>query len=157
MQEMIGDLVRAYEAGRVSRRQLIQGLAAIAGAAAAVAAPPQVPSTFSGVSINHTALRVTNIARSRDFYQKHFGLPVIQQSESQCFLGLGPNFLALFRNQAAGLDHHCIAIEKFNAEAVVEELKRQGFSPRRPAGSDRVYFPDPDGLVVQVSAVDHRA
>jgi len=30
----------------------------------------------------------------------------------------------------------------------MEELKRQGLTPSRPSGSDRVYFPDPDGLTV---------
>jgi len=39
----------------------------------------------------------------------------------------------------------------------MEELKRQGLNPNRPSGTDRVYFPDPDGLTVQLSSVDHHA
>ncbi|MDW8353887.1 MAG: VOC family protein [Bryobacterales bacterium] len=99
------------------------------------------------------AVRVTDVARSRDFYQKRFELPVLSHSASSCFLGLGPEgFLALFRGQRAELDHCCIAVEHFRADAAVEELRRQGLNPNRPAGTDRVYFRDPDELVVQISA-----
>ncbi len=66
-------------------------------------------------------------------------------------------YQALFSSTYPGLDHYCIAIEDFNADAVIPRLKRQGLDPRRPAGTDRVYFHDPDGIEVQFSAVDHRA
>ncbi len=151
MNQIISSMLTSYERGRVSRRQLIQGLAALAAAAQTV---PASASTFQGVAINHLALRVTHVQRSRDFYQKHLGLPVIRESANDCFLGLGKNFLTLFRNQNPGLDHHCIAIENFKVDSVMDELKRQGLNPTRR--SDRVYFPDPDGLVVQLSSVDHR-
>ena len=154
MEQLISRLLEGYERGRVTRRRLIQGLGAIAAAGYAV---PADGSTFQGVALNHIAIRVTNVPRSRDFYQKHLGLPVIHESETNCFLGLGKNFLKLFQNPNPGLDHYCIAIENFKADAVMEELKRQGLNPNRPSGSDRVYFPDPDGLTVQLSSVDHHA
>jgi catechol 2,3-dioxygenase-like lactoylglutathione lyase family enzyme len=152
MKDMISIMLESYERGRVTRRQLTQGLAAIA--AASYTAPAH-GSTFQGVALNHIAIRVTNVQRSRDFYQKHLGLPVIRESQDNSFLGLGKNFLTLFRNQNPGLDHFCVAIENFKAESVMEALTRQGLSPRRPNGTDRVYFPDPDGLEVQLSSVDH--
>jgi hypothetical protein len=68
-----------------------------------------------------------------------------------------PTLLTLFENQKPGLDHFCIAIEDFKAEAVMDQLNRQGLKPRRPSGTDRIYFPDPDEIEVQVSAVDHHA
>jgi catechol 2,3-dioxygenase-like lactoylglutathione lyase family enzyme len=154
MQEIISKIVQHYESGAISRRQLVQGLAAVATAAQTASA---AESTFRGLGLNHVALGVADVERSRDFYQKHFGLPVIRDGRSNCFLGLGKNFLALFRNEKPGMDHYCIAIDNYNPDAVVEELKRQGLNPRRPAGSNRVYFPDPDGLVIQVSSVDHHA
>ncbi len=153
MEQIISRMLDSYEGGAVSRRQLIQGLAAVTLAAQAGSASA---STFQGLEINHVALRVSSVTRSRDFYQEHFGLPVVRQSSSSCFLGMGKNFLALFHNQNAGMDHFCIAIRNYQADSVVEELKRQGLNPRRPAGSNRVYFPDPDGLEVQVSAADHQ-
>ena len=146
-------MLESYEHGNISRRTLLRGLVALA--AGAHAAPAAGSSTFRGVAINHIALRVTDVPRSRDFYRKHLGLPVIRESRASCFLGVGKNFLALFENSNPGLDHYCLAIENFQADSVVQELERQGFTPRRPPGTNRVYFPDPDGLVVQLSAVDH--
>lgn len=154
MEQLISRLLEGYERGRVTRRQLIQGLGAIAAASYVV---PADGSTFQGVALNHIAIRVTNVPRSRDFYQKHLGLPVLHESETNCFLGLGKNFLTLFQNPNPGLDHYCIAIENFKVDAVMEELKRQGLNPNRPSGTDRIYFPDPDGLTVQLSSVDHHA
>jgi catechol 2,3-dioxygenase-like lactoylglutathione lyase family enzyme len=154
MQRIIANILSDYERGIVSRRQLIQ---ALTGLVAAAAAAPAANSTFQGVGLNHIAVRVTSIPRSRDFYQKQFGLPLLHEAEDNCFLGLGKNFLTLFRNEKPGLDHFCIAVENFNADTVMEQLERQGLKPRRPAGSDRVYFPDPDGLEVQLSAIDLHA
>ena len=72
MKEIIASLLESYERGKVSRRQLIQGLAAIAASAHTV---PAFGSTFRRVALNHIAIRVTNVQRSRDFYQKHLGTP----------------------------------------------------------------------------------
>lgn len=154
MERIISGILEEYERGNVSRRHLIQSLAALA-----LAAPPApaAESTFKGVGLNHIAIRVADIRRSREFYQKHLGLPLIRESEASCFLKMGDEFLTLFMNERPGLDHYCVAIENFKPEAVMSELNRQGLKPRRPAGTDRIYFPDPDGLEVQLSPVDHRA
>ena len=154
MRNLISKILESNELGTIGRRRLLQGLVALAAASNAADA---YASTFQGVSLNHLAIRVTDVERSRDFYQKLLGLPVIHQGQDNCFLGLGKNFLTLFRNQNPGLDHYCIAIDKFSADSVMETLKQQGLNPRRPNGSDRVYFLDPDGIEVQLSSVDHHA
>ena len=153
MKNLVSNLLYAYENGRLSRRQLVQSVAALAAGASAASAKG---STFQGVEVNHVALQVTDVARSRDFYRKHFGLPVVRESARNCFLGLGRNFLALFQNPRPGMNHYCIAIEDYEVGKVTEELRRQGFNPRQPAGSRRVYFDDPDGIEVQLSASDHQ-
>ncbi len=153
METVIAKMVEKYEGGKIGRRELIAGLALIASAARPAPAAPA--STFKGVGFNHLALDVTDIARSRDFYMKHLGMSVIRESSSDCFLGLGPDFLALFKRPKAEMDHFCIAIENYEVAAVTEELKRQGLNPRQPSGSRRVYFPDPDGLTVQLSSATH--
>ena len=154
MERIISEMLREYENGRTNGRHLIQGLCALA-----LAASPALTaeSTFKAVGLNHIAIRVADIRRSREFYQKHLGLPLIRESETSCFLKMGDEFLTLFRNDRAGLDHYCVAIENFKPDAAMSELNRQGLKPRRPSGSDRIYFPDPDGLEVQLSSVDHRA
>ncbi|MCC6857963.1 MAG: VOC family protein [Bryobacterales bacterium] len=153
MERIVSKMLEEYERGTVSRRRLVHSLAAL------LAAPPAQPaaSTFKGVGLNHIAVRVADIPRSREFYQKHLGLPLISQSETSCFLRLGDEFLTFFRNERPGLDHYCIAIENFQPDAVMSTLQRQGLKPRRPAGTDRIYFPDPDGLEVQLSSADHMA
>ncbi len=154
MQHIIASILDRYESGQVSRREVIGMLAALAAAAPAASAPA---APFRGVGLNHIAVRVTDIPRARAFYQELLGLPLISESPSSCFLGLGNEFLTLFRNRIPGLDHFCIAIENFRPDAVMEQLAARNLKPRRPAGTDRVYFHDPDGLEVQLSAVDHRA
>ena len=154
MERIISGMLKDYESGHVSRRHLIRTLSALTLAGSSAFAEE---STFKGVGLNHIAIRVADIRRSREFYQKHLGLPLIRESETSCFLKMGDEFLTLFRNERPGLDHYCVAIEHFTPDAVMRELTRRGLEPRRPAGTDRIYFADPDGLEVQLSAVDHRA
>lgn len=158
MRETIEDLVRQYERGRLSRRQLVAHLAAVAaaaaglGAAAGRAEEPEAEggSTFRATRIDHLALRVTDVARSRDFYRRHLGLrPTGRCSEASCFLDCGEDFLALFRGAAPGLAHFSFAIEGYAAGDAVDRLRAAGLDPVRRG--NRVYFPDPDGIEVQVS------
>ena len=153
METVISKFVQSYERGKISRRELISGLALLAAAPSPAGAAPA--STFKGLGFNHLALNVTDLARSRDFYMKHFGMNVLRASSSDCFLGLGPDFLALFKRDKAEMDHFCIAIENYEVNAATEELKRQGLDPDQPSGTRRVYFRDPDGLTVQLSSLDH--
>jgi len=153
METAISKIVQNYERGKISRRELISGLALLAAAPRPTAAAPA--STFKGLGLNHLALDVTDIARSRDFYMKHLGMNVLRESASDCFLGLGPDFLALFKREKAEMDHFCIAIENYEVAAVTAELKRQGLNPDQPSGTSRVYFRDPDGLMVQLSSATH--
>ena len=154
MHKFIAGILDRYESGHLSRRDLIQTLASLAAAAPAASA---AGSTFKGVGLNHVAVRVTDIPRSKAFFQDLLGLPLMSESDSSCFLQLGHQFLTLFKNEKPGLDHYCMEIEAFRPDEVMDQLKRKGLQPRRPAGTDRIYFPDPDGLEVQLAAVGHRA
>jgi catechol 2,3-dioxygenase-like lactoylglutathione lyase family enzyme len=163
MRHLISGMLERYERGKVSRRELIQGLAALAvgavgrsASAASQATSPAAESPFKGVDLNHIALRVTDVARSRDFYSKLLGLPVARDSGGSAFLGLGSNFLALFRSGEPGLDHYCISVENYEVGAVTRKLRDLGLNPRQPEGSRRVYFSDPDRLTVQFSESGHQ-
>jgi catechol 2,3-dioxygenase-like lactoylglutathione lyase family enzyme len=154
MTRVIESMLERYEQGRIGRRELVAALAGLAGAGRSGAAEP---STFRAHGLNHIALRVADIPRSRDFYRKHFGMPVLTESQGSCFLGIGKeHFLTLFRGARGELDHYCIAIENFRPDAVIQELQRQGLKADRPSGTDRIYLPDPDGIRVQVSAAGHK-
>jgi len=74
MRELIATILDRYESGRVSRRDLIRTIAALAAAAQSA---PAASSTFKGAGLNHIAVRVTDIPRTRAFYQGLLGLPII--------------------------------------------------------------------------------
>lgn len=112
-------------------------------------------SLFTAVEFNHMALSVSDVGRSREFYQMLLGLPVTSQGARNTFLGMGKNFLALFQGSPTGLNHYCYAIRDYEVGRAVEMLDAKGLRPRREA--NRVYFPDPDGLTVQLSEVGHGA
>ena len=147
-------LVEEYEQGRLSRRQLAARLVALGAAVAttrgASANAPQ-GSTFQATGLDHVALTVRDVARSRDFYRDHLGLEVIREEGGRsCFMGRGDGFfLALFQGDEGRLNHYCYRIEDYDADRVVETLRQAGIEPRREG--NRVYFDDPDGIEVQFS------
>lgn len=154
MEARIENLVTDYERGRLSRRELVQGLAALA--ASTVAFAQEAPrTTFQATGLNHIALRVPDLGRSRDFYVKHLGLAVSRESASSCFLTCGDNFVALFRGSEPAMDHYCYAVEDYRVEDAEAKLQEQGLEPR--VQGQRIYFDDPDGLEVQLAASGHRA
>ncbi|HVR35728.1 MAG TPA: VOC family protein [Methylomirabilota bacterium] len=160
MQHEIEQMLHDYETGRVTRREMVTRLGTIAalmaGAGRVIGAenPPAGGSTFQATELNHIALRVTDIPRSRDFYLKHLGMEVSRDSASSAFLNFGNNFLALFRGDEAGLDHYCYSVRNYNVDQAEEKLRAAGIENiRRTSG--RIYFPDPDNLTVQLAAERH--
>ena len=160
MDTEITSMVRAFEEGRLTRRQLVTHLGAFMALAAAGARPSAAAdarSTFEGTEINHIALRVPDVARSRDFYVKHLGLKVSRDATpANCFLECGErNFVALFRGNEPGMDHYCYSVEDYNVTRAEEKLKAEGFTPRVVRRDGRIYFSDPDGLTVQLASATH--
>ena len=151
-------LVNAFERGQLSRRQLIVQLMAIGaasagfGSLAAAAEPATQPSTFTATTIDHLALSVTDVRRSVAFYQKHLGLRLTRgggENDGSAFLNCGErDFLALFRGDKPGLHHFSFAIPNYNADDAAKRIEAAGLKLERQG--NRVYFPDPDGLTVQV-------
>src|SRR5271165_2230689 len=114
-------LVQDFERGLLSRRQLASRLI---GLGAALAVMPNVAearqgegSTFQATGLNHVALNVSSVPRSRDFYIKHLGLKVIRDGgEDNCFLGSGDDFcLTLFKGERPALNHYCYSIRGYDA------------------------------------------
>jgi catechol 2,3-dioxygenase-like lactoylglutathione lyase family enzyme len=153
-------LVTDFEQGRLTRRQLA---ARLVGLGAAMATFPQIGSaqepgqganppkpTFQATGLDHIALDVTDLKRSNEFYEQHLGLRVIRGDENASFLGADRDFfLTLFRAEQPGLNHYCYAIDNYSADDAMERLASAKLRPRREG--NRVYFPDPDGITVQVA------
>ncbi len=154
MQHAIEAIVDGYDRGVLTRRQLIGHLVAVATAMSGTAVASQNGSpetTFKATGLDHIALSVTDVARSRAFYEKHLGLTIMSAGgEQSCFLHCGKNFVALFRSKEPAMNHYCYAIDDYEPGTAVEKLKAVGLTVRR--AQNRVYFDDPDGLEVQVAA-----
>jgi catechol 2,3-dioxygenase-like lactoylglutathione lyase family enzyme len=77
-------------------------------------------------------------------------LRVVRGDDRALFMGADRDFfLTLFRAQKPQLNHYCYSIRDFKPDEAVQKLKDAGLRPRREGG--RVYFPDPDGITVQVA------
>ncbi len=155
MLPQIDRMLDAYDGGRLSRRTLMLQLTGLLGSAAGVRAAQDRPtpvSTFTATEINHVALGVTDVSRSRRFYEEHLGLTLrSDNSPRSIFLKVGKHdFLALFRADKPGKDDYCYTVKGYTAPDGVERLEAAALNPRRRG--NRVYFDDPDGLEVQVSA-----
>ncbi len=150
-------VVDAFLRGDLSRRALVAKLMAMGAAAAglgrvarAAAQAGEGGPTFEAQSVDHIALSVTDIGRSREWYVKHLGLRVTSESRTSCFLDCGGrDFVALFKGEAPGLHHFSFGIAEYDQGKAAERLKAAGLTPK--LRGQRIYFDDPDGIEVQVS------
>lgn len=157
MHDAIETVLDELTGGRITRRQASQRLAAALTALAASLAHGRAEgaeSTFTALGLNHVALDVTDVPRSRDFYVRHLGLEVTRDGASSSFLTCGDHFVALFRSSRPGMNHYCYSIADYDVSAVSDRLRAEGLEPR--VSGNRVYFDDPDGLEVQLAALEHR-
>ena len=154
MESFIDHLVTSYERGALTRRALIQSLSAVA--AAGVGATTASAASLRAGSINHTSVLVTDMARSVEFYNRVFGLKVLNEDKPNKIARLGANgkiLVSLRIEPPPGvIDHFAIGVEGFNREAVTADLKGFGLTP-----ADNIQFgfhvKDPDGAVVQITGV----
>ncbi|HVS66104.1 MAG TPA: VOC family protein [Thermoanaerobaculia bacterium] len=148
----IDALFDRYDRGELSRRELalaITGLLSGLGGMAGAAALPRRQSTFQAIGLNHIALQVTDVARSKAFYERHLGLRTTSESSSSAFLDCGPQFVALFRSQEPGLAHYSYSIPSYSQSDAAERLRAVDIEPK--LRGQRIYFDDPDGIEVQLS------
>ena len=157
MEHIIGKLLREYEHGRVTRRQLIRTLALAATATSAAGTVEAAPA--NAVSVNHVSMQVADYTKTRDFYAGLFGMKVSDDDgKTQCRLTSGDNIL-IPRNASSrpggkpGVDHIAYTLANWDADksvkpAVEAELKRRGLNIRVTEGSFHVQ--DPDGFEVQM-------
>jgi catechol 2,3-dioxygenase-like lactoylglutathione lyase family enzyme len=152
MQLIIERMVRDFERGRLTRRELAASLAALI--TGAQAAPKQ--SGLRAVSLNHVTVRVPDLQRTSQFYQEFFGMPLKQHSATTHILGVGSSFFGIEqKGDTAALDHYDFGIAGFNADDVTAKLKERNLK-LEPGGSKESFkFRDPDGFVVQVNSPEY--
>jgi len=154
MEHIIAKLLQDFEAGKMSRRQLIQSLALASAAASSAPAAATEGNGFKAITVNHISYQVADYAKTRDFYGNLLGMKVSHDDGKQCYLSFGDTFL-LPRNARNGatpprVDHIAYTIENWNKAAVEAELKRRGLEPR-PDTDNSFHVKDPDGFDLQIS------
>jgi catechol 2,3-dioxygenase-like lactoylglutathione lyase family enzyme len=152
MQLIIERMVRDFERGRLTRRQLAISLAALV--TKAQTAPKQ--SGLRAVSLNHVTVRVPDVHRTSLFYQEFFGMPLKQHSETTHILGVGKSFFGIEqKSDTAALDHYDFGIVGFNADDVIARLRARNLKPEPGGTKESFKFRDPDGFLVQVNGPDY--
>ena len=147
-------LLSQYERGHITRRQLIGALTMLVGAAAA---PGEVQAAPIGAvkQINHVSIFVPDVQKSKQFYQETFGLPLLTNQDPGVNLSTGGGFLGIYpsqNNPKGSINHLCLGMENFDADAVLKTLTDRGVQARiRQRGDTKeLYMTDPDGISVQL-------
>lgn len=151
MEHVISDLVGRYEKGNLSRRHLIQGLAALAATGAAGTASAQ-ETPFTSTRIDHISIQVTDLPRSIAFYRDIFGLRVINEDRENEIVRMGTTsiIVSLHHKEPTGIvDHYAIAIENFDRSAVTAALSQHGLTAEQNLDYG-FYVRDPEGIPVQI-------
>ena len=89
METTIADLVHRFEAGGLTRRQLIQGLSMLMAAATSPAAGAAQTGELRGTGIDHVSILVADLQRSALFYQSVFGMTPVSEDKPNQILRLG--------------------------------------------------------------------
>ena len=160
MEPIISQMVQSYDRGRLTRRQLIQGLTTLVAAsqvavnrtAAADALAPAAPEPIVATGIDHISVLASDVARSQKFYQDLFGLSVLSEDKEHGIVRLGRKrvIVSLRKEKPYGtVDHFGVGVENFNKEALTANLHHRGLKPQEN-WQYGFFVNDPDGVNVQL-------
>lgn len=181
MEQMISGLLKDFEAGKLTRRQLVQmlalGVSAGPAALGAVQKPPEQstipaqrsPAPWKTVWLDHISYGVSDYRRSTAFYRDLMGWEIIgDNGRDSCSMKMGEvgGIIIGNRPRDAGVgrttdgptisgvvDHICWGIEPWDSTKVKAELEKRGLQPRSDmAGKfQSFHLRDPDGWDFQIS------
>ncbi len=163
MEATFTTLVDQFISGRLSRRDLIQSLAAasIVGGPAATA-QAAAKRDIKAIAVNHISYQVKDYAKARDFYAQHFGMSVSHDNGRQAFMTFGDTFLILRQTpdrQTPLVDHIAYTIDGYGAdlanfkadnEGMGAELRNRGLNPEVDTELSWT-VKDPEGYTAQVA------
>ena len=163
MESVISNLLKRYETGGLTRRELVGGLAMLAagssaGSASAQSGPKPIPwSPF----IDHIQINSKDPRKSAEFYQKVMGLELLRTGpagpdrnccpERDAFLGVGKRLILAIRvgEPVGKIDHWAMIAPGYKQEAFNEALKERGGANAKHSLPGQ-YVQDPDGALCQL-------
>ena len=160
MVERIEQIVALFEQKRISRRQLVGALLAAAAVPSAVV-EAEAPM-LDGSVVNHVTMFVTDLQRSRAFYERLVGATVMYDGGRFYDMRLsgGTSFISIVQSATPRIDHLCIGIPNFDTDQA-EAMVRKEFPESRAAATSSqpgappitwrsVNLRDPDGNAIQL-------
>jgi catechol 2,3-dioxygenase-like lactoylglutathione lyase family enzyme len=150
MEAIISGLVERFERGGLSRRELVQGIMAIAAAGGAFAQGQE--AALKGMKIDHISIQVSDLPKSVEFYQKIFGLTILGEDKPNEIvrMGIGRVSVSLHHKSPTGIvDHFAIGVEGFKRETVTQVLKEHGITAENNLDAG-FHIQDPAGINVQI-------
>ncbi len=174
MSEKINEML-AGDGGGLTRRAMLLSLPALALASRVRAQERVAALRLAG--LHQVTLAVSDLERSREFYQGLFGMPVQASNRRVVLLriGGGPHFLALTEagSEAPRIDHFGMSVEDFDVDRVISTLADHGVTGATVRGeglsggaervrltfrrgTPHVYMGDPNGLVIQLQHPSYR-
>lgn len=170
MDSMIDSLFDRYERGTMTRRHLVQALAALVLPATVLAQDAAPAPIVRGLGVNHVGLTVNDIERSSVFYQKLFGVKKgwpATNAGTGIHLDFPVGYISVdsVAEKKGVITHFSISIDHIDqdsakrlADKINSELPdakaRAAFQPND--GVSTVNLIDPDGFHVQISPKDGR-
>ncbi len=170
MDSMIDSLFDRYERGTMTRRHLVQALAALVLPATVLAQDAAPAPIVRGLGVNHVGLTVSDIERSFVFYQKLFGVKKgwpATNAGTGIHLDFPVGYISVdsVAEKKGVITHFSISIDHIDqdsakrlADKINSELPdakaKAAFQPND--GVSTVNLIDPDGFHVQISPKDGR-
>lgn len=109
------------------------------------------------VTLHHASIRVADVGRSRQFYERLLGLGALERPDlglPGVWYGIGAGQLHLIQSQPMGAEidpsgpHFAIAVA--DLDAARRELAAAGI-PTLDPGGDQLWLRDPDGNVIELT------
>ena len=154
-------LLNQYENGSLSRRELLAALALLVAAPPAADAAQAAKPVGAVKTMNHVTVFVPNVQKAVDFYQGLFGMPILTKQDAGINLSTGSGFYGIYPAPASAttgsINHVCLGLENFDADAVLKQLTDRGVKGniRLRGDTKELYFTDPDGIRVQLQDVKY--
>jgi catechol 2,3-dioxygenase-like lactoylglutathione lyase family enzyme len=120
-------------------------------------------------TLDHLALKVTDMDKALHFYHQVLGLEVLRTSGPNAEGGRSavlqagiqkldlfsrPDFVSADKEKPVGMDHLCLLMETASVEDLIAELRQAAveifWGPVERHGSTSVYVYDPDGVHVEL-------